>query len=292
MSHAAACRSCGETSLSSIVKWERPTAVKASGAANALPPEMPPGELVFCPACSLVQRVEHGDRVAGVPREQLLSAPAAVGARSARQLASQIIATHKLRPTSLVVQIGSRDGRMLAEYQAADIPVLGIEPAMRLAELARIEHGVPTLCQHFDKRLATELVSVGQAADVVVVHHALTLAAAPNEVCGGVHTLLKSTGVALFEVPSVKHLLDHGAPLSPHHPERMHFSLTSLHSLLSRSGLVVLDVEVVAETGSLRLYVGKQGTPAPRVATLLAEEKAWGVDRLATYLPQRAAKVA
>jgi hypothetical protein len=266
-------------------------AVKGTGFTSPVP-ETPPGELAFCPACSLVQRIDYGDRLAGVPREQLLSAPAAAGARPTRQLASQIIATHQLRPTSLVVQIGSREGRMLADYQAADIPVLGIEPAVRLSELARIEHGVPTLCQHFDQRLAAELVSVGQAADVVIVHHTLSLAAVPNEVCGGVYTLLKNTGVALFEVTSVKHLLDRGALLSPHHPERMYFSLTSLHGLLSRHNLVIHDVEQVAETGSLRLFVGKHGSQSQRVSSLLAEEKAWGVCHLATYLPNRPAKVA
>ena len=285
MPHATACRSCAATSLESILKWEPPTPLGAAVVAGPGSNE----ELAFCPSCTLVQRItppnsssQHGS----VPGAEIAAWPS-------RQLVSQVIAAQKLRPTSLVVQIGSRDGRLLTDYLAAGIPVLGIEPAVRLAELARLEHGVPTLCRYFDKHLATHLFACGQPADVVHLQGTLPLVAELNAVVAGLPILLKDTGVAVIEVPYVRAMLERGDLWSAHHHELSYFSFTSLERLLKRHLMVIHDVERSADGGSsLRLFVGKRGQTSARVAALLSEECAWGVDRPATYHPRRQSKVA
>ncbi len=53
----------------------------------------------------------------------------------------------------------------------------------------------------------------------------------------------------------------------------------------STRDLVVHDAERSAvNTGSLRLFVGKQGMTSARVTKLLAAEKIWGIERPAFYL--------
>ena len=288
MSSATRCRSCSTPSLNTIHQWEPPAASAPAALATA---ELGTQELAFCPKCMLVQRVfeEHTPKPNNtdyVPPQQLASWPA-------RQLTSQIIATQKLRPTNLVLQIGSREGRLLNEYQAAGVPVLGIEPAVRLAELARLEHGVPTLCRYFDRTLALHLLNCGQPADVVHLSYLLPLVDDLDAVVSGLPIVLKDSGIAVVEVPYVRRYLDCGNLWAPQQKQLSYFSLTSLHNLLSRHKLVIHDVERSADGGtSLRLFVGKQGETSSRVATLLTDENSWGVDRLGTYLPQRHAKVA
>lgn len=246
-------------------------------------------ELAFCPNCTLVQRVTPSNASSQhdtIPLTETAAWPA-------RQLISQVIATQKLRPTSLVVQIGSRDGRLLADYQAAGIPVLGIEPAVKLAELARLEQGVPTLCRYFDEHLAVHLLACGQPADVVHLHGTLPLVAELDTFVAGLPILLKDTGVAVIEVPYVRAMLERGDLWSPRHRELSHFSLTSLTHLLTRHRLVIHDVERSTDGGSsMRLFVGKLGQTSARVTALLIEECGWGVDRPATYHPRRQSKVA
>jgi hypothetical protein len=206
-------------------------------------------------------------------------------------LACQVIAYQKLRPTSLVIGIGSRDGRMLTDYQSAGIPVLGIEPAIKQAELARLEHGVPTLCRYFDKYFAAHLAACGQQADVVHLHHVLPLVGNLEDFTAGLPIVLKDTGVAVIEVPYVRTMTECNELAARHHWQLSYFSLHSLVHLLGKHRLVVHDVDRL-DDGSLRLFVGKCGETSARVSTLLAEEKSWGVDRAASYLKPRPAKVA
>jgi len=288
MPHATPCRSCTATSLESILKWEPTAPSSPPGVAVVVGPGSSE-ELAFCPNCTLVQRITPPNASA----QHDSSARAEMAAWPSRQLVSQVIATQKLRPTSLVIQIGSRDGRMLTDYQAAGIPVLGIEPAVRLAELARLEYGVPTLCRYFDKYVAAHLFACGQPADVVHLHCVLPRVSEPDSVVAGLPILLKDTGVAVIEVPYVRAMLERGDFWSAHHRELSYFSLTSLERLLTRHQMVIHDVERSADGGSsLRLFVGKRGQTSARVTALLGEESGWGVDRPATYHPRRQVKVA
>ncbi len=296
MDQALGCRSCGSTLLA-------PVATQALGPV-ATSPKHPSSlvgnfagseRIVFCATCTLVQRVaEERSEPGGVE-------PASPSERSqwGRQLASQVIAMQKLRPTSLVLHVGSREGHLLKQYQAADIPVLGIEPNHRLAELARLENGVPTWCRRFDRLLADDLQGCDQPADVIHVQQLLEGVIGLDGLVAGLPVALKEQGVVVIDVPYVKHLVDRGELGAPHRRAWSYFSLTSLTRLLARHGLAVYDVEPDGREEHLLLFVGKRGAAAPRVKDLLAAESAWGVDRADTYQaptqsvgPTRPAKVA
>jgi len=288
-----ACRSCGEVRLTPILALGQMPLANRLLTDEQLSDAEPsyPLDLVLCPRCALVQITET------VPPEELFSNYLYFSSfsdgmlRHARTLSQQLFASQKLRPTSLVVEIASNDGYLLQNYQAAGVPVLGIEPAVNVAEIARKEHGVPTLCRFFSARLARELEGCGQKADIIHAHNVLAHVADLNGFVEGIHILLKDTGVAVMEVPYVKDLIDHVEFDTIYHEHLCYFSLTSLTRLFERHGLTINDVERVAiHGGSLRLFVGKQGaagtqgTASPRVGKLLAEEAAWGVDLAAFYL--------
>jgi SAM-dependent methyltransferase len=244
-----------------------------------------PLDLVLCPACSLVQITET------VPPEVLFRNYAYFSSfsdgmlRHARELTAQVMASQKLRPTSLVIEIASNDGYLLKNYQAAGIPVLGIEPAVNVARVAQDKNGVPTLCKFFGRDLAAQLEGCGQQADVVHVHNVLAHVADLNGFVAGLRIVLKDSGVGIVEVPYVKDLIDNVEFDTIYHEHLCYFSLTSLSKLFARHGLTVLDVErIPMHGGSLRLFVGKSGNSSKRVQTLLNDEAAWGVDRAAFYL--------
>jgi hypothetical protein len=281
------CRSCGESRLTPILELGKMPLANRLLTDEQLQTQEPsyPLELVMCPSCALVQITET------VPPEELIRdyedfSPYSNGtARHARQLTAQIIASQKLRPTSLVVEIASHDGARLQGYQQADVPVLGIEAAANVAHVARGQHGVPTLCRSFDKELAVQIEGCGQPADVVHVQHVLAHAPDVNGFVAGLRTLLKDSGVAVIEVPYVKDLIDRVEFDAIYHEHLCYFSLTSLVRLFDRHGLIVHDVERTAiRGGSLRLFVGRTGRSSGHVDDLLAEEEAWGVDRAAFYL--------
>ena len=55
----------------------------------------------------------------------------------AKRYAEAMIGRLELTPDSLVTEVASNDGYLLQHFQAAGIPVLGVEPAANVAEAAR-----------------------------------------------------------------------------------------------------------------------------------------------------------
>ena len=90
----------------------------------------------------------------------------------------------------------------------------------------------------------------------------------------------------------MKQLIDRRAIWSAHNGQRNCFSLTSLAHLVAQHKLVLHDVERTGEGSAMRVFLGRRGNTSDRVTKLLAEEQAWGVDQLLTYMPPRPAKVA
>ena len=71
-----------------------------------------------------------------------------------------------LTEKSLVIEIASNDGYLLQHFVKAGIPVLGIEPAANVAEVAR-EKQVPTRSCFFGTDTARELAAQGEQADLL-----------------------------------------------------------------------------------------------------------------------------
>ena len=61
-----------------------------------------------------------------------------------------------LGANSLVVELASNDGYLLQYFVQKSIPVLGIDPAANIAEVA-VRKGVPTLVRFFGEATAREL---------------------------------------------------------------------------------------------------------------------------------------
>jgi SAM-dependent methyltransferase len=284
------CRSCGATELHAILDLGRTPLANALRTAEQLtePEAVYPLELVFCPACTLVQITET------VPPEQLFREYFYLSSFSDSQLhhaevAGQLCRSRRLDSNSLVIDIASNDGYLLQYYKQAGIPVLGIEPAANIARVAEDERGIPTLREFFGPTLAAELSQAGKRADVIHANNVLAHVADLNGFVRGLHLLLKDDGCVVIEVPYVKDMIDRTEFDTIYHEHLCYFSLTALDCLFRRHHLVIQKVErLPIHGGTLRLYAGKDN-PANELcrssstSDLLAEEKAWAVGEMEFY---------
>ena len=279
------CRSCGAAELCPVLSLGQTPLANSLLTADQLDGQEPayPLDVVFCPACTLVQITET------VPPEQLFSDYLYFSSFSdtmlqhAETLATRLIAERQLHTDSLVAEIASNDGYLLQYYARAGVPVLGIEPARVIAEAAE-ERGVPTVVDFFDLELAQELVDSGRRADVIHGHNVLAHVADLNGVVAGISLLLKDDGVAVIEAPYVRDMIEHVEFDTIYHEHLCYFSLTALDHLFRRHGLAVVDVErVPIHGGSLRISAAKDRPPADSVREMLAEEAGIGMDRLEFY---------
>lgn len=282
------CRSCGHPNLELVLSLGRTPLANALLTADQLDQPEPtyPLDLAFCPHCTLVQITET------VPPEKLFreylyfSSFSDTILRHAGEIVERLIASRRLDDNSLVVEAASNDGYLLQYYHRQGIPVLGIEPAINVAQVAQKERGIRTLCEFFGQDLAQQLRERGARADVFHADNVLAHVADLNGFVRGIELLLKDYGLAVVEVPYVKDLIDHCEFDTIYHEHLCYFSLTALDRLFQRHALVIQDVErIPIHGGSLRLFVAKatSGQQVPTVHALLDEEAAWGVDRLGFY---------
>jgi SAM-dependent methyltransferase len=286
-----ACRSCGDLRLKNVLSLGRTPLANAFLTEAELDEdeETYPLDLVFCSNCSLVQITET------VPPETLfcdyfyLTSFSETMLRHAEKASGQLIRSRSLGPNSLVIEVASNDGYLLQYYQRAGVPVLGIEPAINISQVAEKERGIPTICDFFSYELGTRLRAEGRRADVIHANNVLAHVANPNNFMRGISQLLKDDGVLVVEVPYVKEMIDHGEFDTIYHEHLSYFSLTALDRLFGRHGLNIQNVErLPIHGGTLRVNAGfdKNVSPEGRlpVIRLLEEETAWGVSDLNFYL--------
>ncbi len=110
-----------------------------------------PLDLVRCTRCALVQITEV------VPPEILFrdylyfSSYSATMLQHAENIVTRLVRDRKLHGKSLAVEVASNDGYLLQYYLQAGVPVLGIEPARNIAEVAHRERGVRTISEFFNE---------------------------------------------------------------------------------------------------------------------------------------------
>lgn len=287
------CRSCGQTNLQPILSFGYTPLANALLTFEQLSQPEPcfPLDLVFCPECTLVQITDT------VPAEQLFreylyfSSFSETVLQNASEIAERMRQMRRLGAGSLVVEIASNDGYLLQNYKQHSIPVLGVEPARNIAQVAE-QRGIPTLSDFFGEDLAHQLRDSNELADVIHANNVVAHVADLHGVVAGMRTLLKPDGVAVIENHYVKDLIDHVEFDSVYHEHLCYYSATSFERLFRQHGLALVDVErIPIHGGSLRVFFQRSDGPcsiqsqgsAERVRQFLADETSWGVGEFAFY---------
>lgn len=239
----------------------------------------------FCDRCKMVQLTELVD-----PHKMFHENYAFFSSTSSRMaahfqaLADHIKARH-LGANPLVVEIGSNDGILLRHFASAGIRHLGIEPSANVAAAARA-NGVNTIGEFFSERVAAAIVAEYGHADVFVGANVMCHIPTMHSVVAGIATLLKPSGVLLFEDPYLGDIIERTSYDQIYDEHAFYFSVTALDHLLARHGLEIIDVHPQStHGGSMRYTVGKKGAHPVSDATARqrAKEQTLGLDRRSTY---------
>lgn len=147
---------------------------------------------------------------------------------------------------SLVLEIGSNDGTLLAELQEQGLYCLGVDPAVNAAREAT-ERGQSTIPMAFTFELAGHLKKV----DCVVANHCLAHIDDLQDVVEGVRKVLTKDGAFVLEVGRLEAMSFDCCYL-----EHLSYHATQpLCNFLNRRGFYVDNVEeVAAQGGSLRIW--------------------------------------
>jgi SAM-dependent methyltransferase len=204
----------------------------------------------------------------------------------ARRYVEAIVPALGLGPDSLVVEVASNDGYLLRHLVDAGIGVLGVEPAANVAAAA-IAAGVDTEISFFGRAYAQGLVERRGHADLIVANNVLAHVPDINDFVAGIAVLLAADGRVTIEAPHLLQLIRHRQFDTIYHEHFSYLSLLATAAAVGRHGLAVIDVEELpTHGGSLRYHLAHAaaGSAAgPRVAAVLQDERAAGMDALEGY---------
>lgn len=193
-----------------------------------------------------------------------------------------------LGKNSKVVEIASNDGYLLQNFIARGIPVIGVEPAANVAEVAK-KKGINTKVAFFGEKTALDLTADGWKADLIIGNNVLAHVPDLNDFVKGLKVLLKSTGLITMEFPHLLQLMEQNQFDTIYHEHFSYFSFLAAEQVFARHGMKLFDVEEIpTHGGSLRIYVcHEQDVSKPigtRAGELKSREEAAGFGQLNHYL--------
>jgi SAM-dependent methyltransferase len=234
----------------------------------------------LCDSCLLVQLPAY------VPGEDIFSDYAYFSSYSdswvahAKRYADAMIERLDLGPGSLVTEVASNDGYLLRHFLAADVPVLGVEPAANVAKAAQAG-GIRTEVRFLGAGTGRDIAAVHGRADLVVANNVFAHVPDIRDFAVGLRALVKDDGLVTLEFPHLLRLIERRQYDTIYHEHFSYLSLLTSARALATAGLRVTDVdELATHGGSLRVYARPEevaGQPTAAVKEVLAAEEAAGL---------------
>src|SRR5215831_20794689 len=198
----------------------------------------------------------------------------------AKRYAETMIERLGLTPDSMVTEVASNDGYLLQHFVARGIPVLGVEPAANVAEVAQ-ERGIRTVVRFLGPQTGHEIAQRHGRADLVAGNNVFAHVPDIRGFAAGLRALVKDDGVVTLEFPHLLRLIERRQYDTIYHEHYQYLSLLTSSRALETAGLRVVDVEELStHGGSLRVYARPEesgGEPSARVKAVLAAEEAAGL---------------
>jgi len=286
---AGRCRFCGHPLEHTFVDLGMSPLCESFLAADQLNCMEPfyPLRVFVCSECLLVQLLEYVTPDHIFTEYAYFSSYSSSWLQHAKNYAEMITGRLGLGRDSLVVELASNDGYLLQNFVAKGIPVLGIEPAKNVAQVA-IQKGIPSVTEFFGRKLARDLLHNGRQADLLLGNNVLAHVPDINDFVGGMKILLKAGGVITMEFPHLLRLVEGNQYDTIYHEHFSYLSLFTTEKVFAAHGLRIFDVEELpTHGGSLRIYAchadDSDRPVGERVRELKAREEREGLRGLEYY---------
>ncbi|HTV51187.1 MAG TPA: class I SAM-dependent methyltransferase [Steroidobacteraceae bacterium] len=197
----------------------------------------------------------------------------------------RILERVRLRPGSLIVDIGSNDSTTLQAYPQTDLTLVGIDPTGVKFERYYPPH-IRLIPEFFSAARFRELFP-GQRASVVTSFSMFYDLEHPVQFMREIAEVLADDGLWVLEQSYMPTMLARTSYDTVCHEHLEYYGLQQIQWMAQRAGLKIIDVELNdVNGGSFSVVVTRQGAPeqsSRAVESLLASERGAGLDGLAPY---------
>jgi SAM-dependent methyltransferase len=246
-----------------------------------------PLQAMVCRECFLVQLGEYETPDVIFSEYAYFSSYSDSWLEHSRRYVEMAIERFGLGDSSHVVEVASNDGYLLQYFVERGIPVLGIEPAANVAEVAE-ENGIRTAVKFFGQATARE-VAATVLADLVIANNVLAHVPDLNDFVAGFKRVLAPEGTVTVEFPHLMRLIEKNEFDTIYHEHFSYFSFLTVQRVFEAHGMRLYDVEELpTHGGSLRIYAGHAEDDSKQVSErateLAAREREQGFEKIETYL--------
>lgn len=284
----SSCRVCAGRRLTKVISLGATPLANAflsPGQADGPEPYFPL-ELYLCQSCGFLELGHVVDPVLLFGNYVYVSSTSPVFIRHFEEFARSSIRKLQLHQDSLVIDIGSNDGILLVPFAKSGMRVLGIEPAKKIAAVAR-KKNIETVSEFFSVTVAKRIRSRKGLVKVITATNVFAHIDDLDEVIQGLDVLLDTDGVFIMEAPYIVDFLTKRYFDLVYHEHLSYWAVGPLIRLFKRFGMRVFDVDYVkAHGGSIRVFVARTSskhTIRQSVGRFLAKEKKLRVGDEKTY---------
>jgi hypothetical protein len=250
------------------------------------PEEFYPLHVRICSECLLVQLPAYVDNHEIFSEYAYFSSYSDSWVAHAGRFVAEMVDQLGLGASSLIAEVASNDGYLLQHAVRRGIPVLGIEPAGNIAEVAWGK-GIRTEVEFLGEKTGTDIADRYGKADLVVGNNVLAHTPELLDFARGLRALVADDGLVALEFPHLLRLIAGRQYDTIYHEHYSYFTLRTATAALAGADLTVVDVrELSTHGGSLRVLAKPSagaGQPSAAVAKVLGDEQAAGLHGLAGH---------
>jgi len=233
-----------------------------------------PAQLLYCPRCHLTQLGLIVDpRILFPPEYPYTSSTTKILRENFAELYKECSSLVDLKPSDLIVDIGSNDGNLLSNFKD-NHKVCGVTPE-EIGKIA-IQRGIPTIIDYFNHNVVKKILSENGQAKIITATNVFAHIEDINEIVKCILSLLSGDGVFISESHYLLPLIETLQYDTIYHEHLRYYSLHSLEYLFKMHGLEIFHAKrIPTHGGSIRVYAARAGKYPVRdtVSKILEEEK-------------------
>ena len=243
------CRICNSIKMDEVLSLgEQPPANSLYKNGRKKPPYVPL-RLIYCEECSTVQLGEDVDPQYLFGEYIWVTGTSKTAIKYSEEFSKKVLNHFQGYDKELfVVEVASNDGTFLKQFQKEGCRVLGVDPALNIAEKAN-ENGIPTIAEFFTNDLSRSLLERYSSADIIYARNVIPHVKEIHSVISGIELLLSDEGVGIIEFHNSGLLLEQLHYDYIYHEHLFYYTLTTIGTLLKIHNLNIFDVSMSPISG-------------------------------------------
>jgi len=246
------CRSCSSRSLVEILDLGAQPLANAFFSDPDSVEKLYPLSIAFCLDCSLLQLKQTVRKEVLFDRYIWLTGTSRTSRDYSRTFFKRVLECVNVSRSDLIIEIASNDGTVLKTFVEAGFPVLGVEPAENIAEIA-VSSGVPTLCAYWNRETAQSVSKTHGRAKIIIARNVIPHVSDLHEVISAISYALDEDGTGVIEFHYGCTILEDLHYDSVYHEHLCYFTIKSLTGLLNCFGLYPFHIEASPVSGGSKV---------------------------------------